>query len=206
MNCSDREQAALLREQHKIEELIQLFAQIASEQRWQPSDQLRAHAARSIYFAVSVGGILAGGLQLELPDGSGAWSFQAVWPEMKPACNAVAAYVSMFAIAEPFRGDRLLFWLPCVEMWRFCRERGIEDLWLAATPSTLTAYWRMGWPLEVRSELRVHWGEECFLTGMTVDAVEASIVAKAARSETYRAIVERGYGKEALERLMANER
>jgi len=175
-------------------EIINIFTKIATEQGWLPGDQITAHVHRSVYFGVNVSGRLAGGIQLELPDSTGTWSFQSVWPEVSPGENGNAAYVSMFALAKEFRGDRTLFWLPCIEMWRYCRQHAIEDLWLAATPSTLAAYRRMGWPLAVRSGLRVHWGEECFLTNMSVDSVEASIVAKASKAETYRKLVEYGYG------------
>jgi len=130
---------------------------------------------------------------LELPVEGGGWSYQAVWPDIAPTNNATSAYVAMFAFAKEHRGDRLQFWLPCIEVWRYCRSHEIEDLWLAATPTTLAAYRRLGWPLEIRSEPRLHWGEECYLTGMSVDAVEASVVNKAAKSETYRKVIERAF-------------
>ena len=174
------------------DKLISLFEQIAEEEGWSPDGQLRAHVGRSVYFAVSVGGELAGGIQMELPDSSGTWSFETVWPEVRPEIDERAVYLSMFAFARKFRGDRTLFWLPCVEVWKYCKERGIADMWLAATPTTLAAYRRMGWPLEVRSEVRRHWGEDCFLTSMSLDALEASVVARSAKADTYKAVVRQG--------------
>jgi hypothetical protein len=177
------------REAEKIAELVRLFKLVADEHGWRPGSQLDAYAGRSAYFAAYAGGALAGGLQLELADCTGTWSFQSVWPEVAPEDNGSFAYVSMLALAKEHRGDPLLFWMPCARMWRHCRENGIESLWIAATPATLAAYRRLGWPLEVCGSLRPHWGEDCYLTSMTVEGVAESLERRAARSPRYREIV-----------------
>ena len=64
---------------------------------------------------------------------------------------------------------------------------------LEATPSTLRLYRRLGWPLEVVGELRMHWGEECYLCRMDVQEVAAALAAKARKSDTYRVLVEQAH-------------
>ena len=177
------------REPKRVYELQSLFAQIAVEEAWKPGNQIMAQVGRSVYFDVEAGGELAGGIQLEIDDGSNTWSFQSVWPEARPACRGRAAYIAILALKKSYRGDYMLMWKPCISMWQYCKRVGIEELWIVATPRTLAAYRRLGWPLMVRGELRSHWGEDCYLTSMTVDGVAASLEAKARRSLKYRKIV-----------------
>ena len=96
----------------------------------------------------------------------------------------------------PKKGDssQILFWLPYTEMGRNCREHGVDHLWIAATLRNLAVFRRLGWPLEVWTSLHTYRGRGYFLTRMSIGAVEASIIGKATKAETYRIIVELGRG------------
>ncbi|HEY3329250.1 MAG TPA: hypothetical protein VGK19_04460 [Capsulimonadaceae bacterium] len=172
-----------------VEPLIAVFEQIAKQEKWLPGDQLRAHAGRSAYFAIEVEHSVRGGIQLELDDGSGFWSFQYVWPQSKPICDAKTAHIAVLALVPEVRGRQRLFWMPCLEMWRYCRKHGLKDLWLEATPSILAVYRRIGWPLEIVGDIATHWGEECYLCRMGVDEVEAALVRRAEHSRMYSELV-----------------
>lgn len=171
-------------------ELIAIFERIADEECWKPADQLRAHVDRSVYFPAECDGQIVGGIQLELDDGSGFWSFQHVWPDAKPENDAVTAHIAVLALIPEVRGRQRLFWMPCLEMWRYCRAHGIVDLWLEATPTTLAIYRRIGWPLEIVGDLAIHWGELCYLCRMGVGEVEAALVRRSETSKTYSELVD----------------
>ena len=153
------------------ERLIGLFEGIAAEEGWQPGDALRRYHKRSLYLAALLNGQMQGGAQLVLPDAKEGLPGQEVWPEVDQLGDVLAAHVAVLALLPQARGHRSLFGRLCVELWRQCRSLGVETLWLEATPATLRVYRRMGWPLEVVGELRLHWGEECFLCRMGVEEV-----------------------------------
>lgn len=174
----------------QVEALIRVFEQIAAEQTWQPGNQLRAYPQTSHYFAVQVAGEWAGGMQVVLPDADGQLPCHAVWPEAEITTGSRAAHVTMLALCPEYRGRHGLFWPLCVEFWRWCVAEGVETIVLEATPLMLERYRKVGWPLEVIGDLRMHWGEDCYLTAMKVSEVAGSLLARALRSATYRTFIQ----------------
>lgn len=164
------------------EQLILLFEWIAAMEGWQPEEALRHYGERSVYLAALLNGEMQGGAQLVLPDATGKLPGRYVWPEIDQTGGAPAAHVTVLALLPQARGHVSLFGRLCVELWRTCRALGVETLWLEATPATLRVYRRLGWPLEVVGELRRHWGEECCLCRMGVEAVSQALRQKALRS------------------------
>ena len=178
-----------MRDRGDVAALINLFEAIARQEGWQPGEQLRAHADHSTYFAAYVGGELAGGMQVVVPDTSGRLPFHAVWPDVEMGIPARIAHVPILAIRPEFRGPLRLFWPLCVELWRFCALRGFDTIVIEATPAMLARYRRVGWGLEVIGDLRMHWGEECFLCRANVQAVAGTMLARSLRSSAFRTLV-----------------
>lgn len=179
-----------------LEPLLLFFEQIAQEQDWRPGDQLRAYQDRSVYFALHRDGRLIGGLQLVPGRVGEKLPCQSVWPELELAGRDDIANIALLALDKPVRGKNRLFWLLCVEMWRYCRAKGITTLWMEVTPANLRCYHRLGWPLHVAGPLRSHWGENCFPCCMNVREVEEAVVQKARLSSAYQAIVQQAYRAE----------
>ena len=173
---------AALTEPDAQERLILLFERIAATEGWQPGDALRRYRERSVYFAASLDGEMQGGAQLVLPDAVEGLPGREVWPEIEQTGEGTSAHVAVLALLPQARGHVSLFGRLCVELWRTCRSLGVQTLWLEATPGTLRVYRRLGWPLEVVGELRRHWGEECCLCRMGVEAVSQALRQKALRS------------------------
>ncbi len=176
----------VLTEPDEQKRLIALFERIAAMEGWQPEDALRRYGKRSIYFAALLNGEMQGGAQLVMLDGAGGLPGQDVWPEVDQTGEGPAAHVAVLALLPPARGHVSLFGRLCVELWRTCRSLGVQTLWLEATPGTLRVYRRLGWPLDVAGELRRHWGEECCLCRMGVEAVSQALRQKALRSAACR--------------------
>ncbi len=179
----------------ETEPLVRLFEQIACEQGWQPGQGLRSHQSVSLYLALTVAGELAGGLQAVPGLLAAPLPYRAVWPEVDIPDIAATAHVTMLALARQYRGRPGLFWLLCVELWRWCRAGGICTLFLEATPATMRVYQRMGWPLEIVGELRPHWGEDCYLCRTDIRQMEKEISRRAGRSVRYRAFLEQAHRK-----------
>lgn len=171
------------------EPLITMFEAIARKEGWQPGEQLRAHRDVSVYFGIYVEGELAGGMQVVLPDAAGRFPFHAVWPEAAVEVPCRTAHVAVLAVRSELRGNLRLFWPLCVELWRFCVDRGIETLVLEATPAMRARYCRLGWPLRQIGETRTHWGEPCVLTAMNVQAVGGAMLTRAVRSPAFRTLI-----------------
>lgn len=169
--------------------LISLFEDIALQEGWKPEGQLQAHRDRSTYFAAYIGGTLAGGMQVVAPDPSGILPFHAVWPEAEVGVPCRTVHVPVLAVRPEFRGPLRLFWPLCVELWRFCAVSNLESIVIEATPAMLARYRRIGWNLKVIGELRMHWGEECYLCQADVQAVAGVILARALGSPTFRSLV-----------------
>ncbi|RYZ92133.1 MAG: hypothetical protein EOP06_05175 [Proteobacteria bacterium] len=176
---------------------IEMFEQIAAEENWQPGGELLAHVRRSVYFCLEARDAsseleLVGALQLALASSVGTIPSQRVWHDVDfTARHRRIAHVTVLALRKEWRGRQdafMLFWLLAVEMWRYCVEQGIEELWLEATPRILKLYQRLGFPLTVRGDLREHWGEPCFLASMTIREVAGALAEKAVRSKAYREI------------------
>lgn len=172
----------------EVMELLRLIEKIAGEQGWQPGDQLRAYIGHSVYFALRIKGVLAGGLQLVLDDGSGTLPCRTSWPELDLAGRTDVADVALLALTRECRGRSELFWLLCTELWRYCIFNRISELWFEVPPPVLRLYRRVGWPLEVKGPLREHWGEPTYPCSMPVSDLTAAFIHRAQSSETYRAI------------------
>ncbi len=173
------------------ESVIQLFERIASEEGWQPGDQLRAHVGRSVYFGVWYEERLVGGLQLVTPDEAGEVPTHQVWPEL-PVQDATSGvlHAAVLAVLPEYRGkdSGAAFWQLGSALWRYCVENQVKTIWLEATPKMLRCYRLLGWPLVVIGELREHWGEPCYPCSLSVREVAGSLAERALVSTTYRSI------------------
>lgn len=176
--------------QNEAEPLLSFFENIAQEQDWKPSDQLRAYPLTSVSFGLEVDGKLAGGLQLIHGNEIESLPCLTVWPELELQGRTDVADIALLAIDPAQRGKQDLFWLLCVEMWRYCRDNQIDYLWAEVTPANLRLYRRLGWPLQIAGPLREHWGEECYPCCMTLDAAKHEVEIKASKSDFYRRILE----------------
>ena len=175
----------------EAEAVIALFEAIALEEGWQPGDQIRAHVARSVYFGVSVGEVLVGGLQLITPDEAGEVPTHLVGPELPILDRASGVrHAAILAVLPEYRGkdSGAAFWQLGSVLWRYCVAAGVKVIWLEATPKMLRAYRLLGWPLVVMGELREHWGEPCYSCSLSVREVAGSLAERALISTTYRGI------------------
>ena len=186
-------QIVRLVEPYEIGELVSLFEGIAQRENWQPGGALRLWQDRSVYFGLEVGGQLAGGLQLVLADERGTLPCQSVWPEVGVEDPARCVHVSIMALEEQYRGQSALFWLLAAEMWRYCVGEGIGCLFIEVTPRVLPIYQRMGWPLVIQGEKRLHWGEDCYLCSMEVPEVTSELLRRSERSMSYRAVATQAF-------------
>lgn len=177
----------------EIEEVIALFERVSSEQCWQPGDQLRAYPSSSKYFILTVGDVLAGALQMVVGGTTEGLPCLAVWPELDLQDQSEVADIALLALHEGYRGQRKLFWLLCVEAWRYCVRHYICEIWVEATPRKIEIYQRLGWPLQVEGPLRSQWGEYCHPCRMTIEAFGEIMQTRAQRSHLYRQIVEQMY-------------
>lgn len=177
----------------EAEAVICLFEEIAADEGWQPGDQIRAHAARSVHFGVWVGELLVGGLQLITPDEAGEVPTHLVWPELPVVDRASGVlHAAILAVLPEYRGkdNGAAFWQLGSALWRYCVEQNIKTIWLEATPKMLRAYRLLGWPLVVIGELREHWGEPCYSCSLSVREVAGSLAERALISTTYRGILD----------------
>jgi hypothetical protein len=143
------------------EPIIRLFEGIALAENWQPGDQFRAHAGRSIYLGLWKDETLGGGMQLILPDGEGHIPSHLVWPEL-PQVGEESRHAAVLAVLPEYRriDHAAAFWSLCVALWRYGQENNVTTLWLEATPKMLRCYRLLGWPLVVEGELRQHGPEQ----------------------------------------------
>ena len=176
----------------EVEDLVRLFEKVADAEGWQPDGALRRWQSRSTYFGLEVEGRLAGGLQLVRPDASVTLPCQDVWPEVSTP-SARCSHVAILALDKAFRGQDILFWRLVVEMWRHCVGEGINTLSIEVTPRVLPIYRRLGWPLEIRGDLRRHWGEDCYLCSLGIPEVAETLLRRAERSSFYRQIVSQAF-------------
>ena len=169
--------------------LVDLLEQIAAELSWQPGQQMRAYASQAVHFAAYADGILAGGMQLVPAMLCEMLPCELVWPDVHLPQRAQTAHISIMALCQEYRGTAKLLWPLCVAMWRYCAVNGITSISLEVTPKLFHLYKRLGWPLEIIGDLRLHWGEPCLLCRMGTVDVAGAMVLKATRSQTYQAIV-----------------
>jgi len=170
--------------------LLSLFERIAKEQNWKPGKQLRAYPKSAIYFGLEVDGVLAGGLQLVCGNAHEGLPCLTVWPELDLQGRNDVADIALLALDPTIRGRQELFWLLCIEMWRYCRDNGIHTLYVEVTPLNLRLYRRLGWPLQVAGPLRKHWSEPCYPCTMTITAAQQEVVDRSAKSPFFQRILQ----------------
>jgi hypothetical protein len=177
----------------EIEALLLLFEDVAAAEGWRPQGALRLRRDRSVYFSLETQDRMVGGLQLTRPDSSGRLSCHDLWMELPFDLKGQTAHVAVLALDPAFRGKDFLFWSLGIEMWRFCVTEGISTLFLEVTPRVLPIYRRLGWPLEVYGEKRLHWGEDCYLCSLDVPRVAEALLRRSGRSSYYRRIVSQAF-------------
>ena len=170
--------------------LLSLFERIAKEQNWKPGKQLRAYPDSAVYFGLEVDGVLAGGLQLVRGNSHEGLPCLTVWPELDLQGRSDVADIALLALHPKIRGRQELFWLLCIEMWRYCRDHGVDSLYVEVTPLNLKLYRRLGWPLQIAGPLRKHWGEPCYPCSMTTSAIAQEITTRSLHSLRYRQILQ----------------
>ncbi|MCX6378701.1 MAG: hypothetical protein NT023_04365 [Armatimonadetes bacterium] len=186
-------EVALLTEAGEVDALLALFQEVADELGWKPGEWLSQSPSNSLHFGTLDRGELAGGLQIVLPDSAGRFPCHRVWSEVELPNPSQTVHITILALGAEYRGREGLFWSLCVEMWRYCVAQKMEAVLLECTPPMLKLYRRIGWPLKVIGELRMHWGEECYLCQMQVLEFAGSILARAIRSSVYRELVCQAY-------------
>ena len=172
----------------EIEELVATFEAIADEQGWIHDGQFRIFAQNAIYFRLNVEAEIAGGLQLIRTSATGKLPSHNVWPEL-PERGPRDAHILMLTVKPKYRTSRTLFWRLCAEMWRYCWRQEIKTLWLEATPATYRKYVRLGWPLKIIGESRMHWGEECFPCELDLTEAASELALRAVGSTAHRTIL-----------------
>lgn len=176
-----------------VEAVIRLFEQLAQQEGWQPGDQLRAHAERSVYFGVWAEGRLVGALQLISPDAAGEVPSHLVWPELPVIeTGSQVLHAAALAVLPEYRRQETsaASWQLSSALWRYCVEHQVKTVWLEATPKMLRAYRLLGWSLVVIGELRQHWGEPCYPCSLSIREVAGSLAERALVSKTYRGILD----------------
>ena len=126
-----------------------------------------------------------------IPNADGYIAAHKVWPELPISpISGTLAHVSILALKPEWRGRNRGsgLWLLCAAMWRYCVQSDIHTLWLEATPLMLRAYRLLGLPLQVRGDLRTHWGEPCYPCSLSVRDVAGTLAQRAVTSPRYRAI------------------
>lgn len=180
-------------------ELVQVLEEIADELRWQPGRQLRDNAGSAWHLAVKVGDRLVGGLQAVPSGGNIPLPFRQVWPDVEAGKGDGVLHVTMLALTKEHRGKPHLFGTLCVELWRQCLAASLQTIVLEATPLTLRVYRRLGWPLEIIGDLRLHWGEPCYLCRMGVQDVATALSSKAHRADSRRTLIQQAYRDAIME-------
>lgn len=108
-----------------------------------------------------------------------------VWPELPLRGRRDVAELSVLALDRRARGRGLAFLPLAAETWRYCRQRGIVELWAELEPRTLAGYGRFGWPFEVAGPPREYWGALHYPCRLSLAAAEAAFVERAKRSSAY---------------------
>jgi hypothetical protein len=174
----------------EVDGLIAVFEQIATELSWQPGTQLRDFQGTATHLAILVNDEISGGLQVITGTSADKLPYRRVWPEICALEGVTVAHITILALKKEYRAKFNLFWPLCVELWRHCVAQGATEMRLEATPDTMNLYKRIGWPLEVIGDLRMHWGEPCYLCRMGIVDVAGSMVVRALRSATYQAVLQ----------------
>ena len=178
-----------LTEAEEVEALVRLFEGVAESEGWKPEGALRLWLSRSVYFALEMQGQILGGLQLVLPSAEGTLPCQSVWPEVALPAASRPAHIAILALDAAVRGKQKLFWPLTAEMWRYCVGQRITTLTLEVTPRVYPLYQRLGWPLVLQGERRLHWGEDCCLYTLGIADVAETLLRRAEQSLQYQQIV-----------------
>nr|ACX33975.1 N-(4-amino-2-hydroxybutyl) tetradecanamide synthase [uncultured bacterium RM44] len=182
-------QVALMESREETSHMVGILEGIAAELSWRPGTQLRDYQDRAAHLAVLVGSEIVGGLQIVTSPSADCLPYRLVWPEVCVPDGAAIADITILALRKEYRARFNLFWPLCVELWRHCVAEGATEMRLEATPDTLRLYRRIGWPLEVIGDLRLHWNEPCFLCRMGIVDVAGAMVVRALQSATYQAVL-----------------
>lgn len=176
--------AVLLTREREIDELIALFEELSEREGWVPGDSLRNHRNRSVYFAAMANESMVGGLQLFLGGDGEPLPCIDIWPETASNLGSKhIGHVVILVVDKRCRGRASFFELLTISLWHFCRAHDIRDLILEATPSTLRIYRRLGLPLRIIGSPRMHWGETCYLTTLSVSEAERTIHQRATTTQ-----------------------
>ena len=108
-----------------------------------------------------------------------------VWPELPLRNRRDVAELSVLALDRRARGDGASFLPLAAEVWRYCRGRGITEIWAELEPPTLAGYARFGWPFEIAGALREYWGELHYPCRMSLAAAGESFSKRAKHSSSY---------------------
>jgi N-acyl-L-homoserine lactone synthetase len=179
--CPNGYTIELLTEADEVSGLVATLERIGVGEGWTPGTAISDYARDAFHLAAAKHGQIVGGAQIVFGSQSIRLSFADIWPEAVPTAPALA-HVSVLALDRAHRGPDSPFLPMCGELWRLCQTEGMCEIWHEVTPSTLRLYRRMGWPLEIVGQERMHWGEPCYLARMGVSEVARSIRAKAVRS------------------------
>lgn len=180
IRCGDEVFARLLASQIEIDEAQALFERVSLEMEWR-REPASPSAVAPYVFASYVGDRIAGAIEVRPPGASGRLPILDTWPELRLDRFDRHAELVLLAVAPDFRGSTACLWALCVEMWRHCRNIGLQTLLMEVPPRNVRIYRRLGWPLEVIGPDRLHWGEPCFPCSLCLDAVAASVLEKADR-------------------------
>ena len=188
-NAEQGVQVVRLEEPGEIETLVRFFEGVADAEEWQHNGALRLWIKHSVYFALEVQGQIAGGLQLVVPNAEGTLPCQNVWPEVAVPSKNHVAHIAILALDANVRGKQKLFWPLTAEMWRYCVGERIATLYFEVTPRVQPLYQRLGWPLVIKGERRIHWGEDCYLCTLGIPEVAETLLRRAENSLYYQQIV-----------------
>lgn len=159
-----------------------LFRSVAAEKGWAPGGDLGEPEGESAIVAALCDGLLAGGVEVRMPDLDGHLSVVATWPELAGLRCPRPAELVLIAVAPEFRAVPGLLWALCAETWRACDRRGVSDLLTAVPPRNLPLYRRLGWCPEIVGPERPHWGEPCLPCRIGIGEARAEFERRAERS------------------------
>lgn len=191
----ESERRVLLMRADEAEPLFRVFSAVAREQGWDVQGELAADSDHAVIFAAECDRELVGGIKLVLgnPDGL---PITRVWPEMSLVGRVDVADLALLAFRQGCRGSIEALWSVCVEMWRYCVEQDIHEVWAELPPRNLRLYRRIGWPFQVMGELRSHWGEPCLPCMMMVSAARSVVEARADSSGLLRDVLRQALREE----------
>lgn len=145
----------------EVPQLVGLFKDVATKLGWNDEGDIARFTSPSIHWGVYGGENLIGGLRLTLPSESGM-PYSRVWPEVE--CHGQIADLALIAFLA--RQPAPIFWMPCIEMARYCVRNGISTIYSEVPTQRIRTYRKL-WGMEEVGEHRSHWGELCALCSTT---------------------------------------